>query len=68
MKGWKTLIFNFVAMIAPLLDVIVFLGAIPEFGQVIPTEYYPIYTLAVALANKGLRMVTTTPVGQKYAS
>lgn len=65
MKGYRTVIFNILAAIAPLLDVIVFLGAIPEFGQIIPTEYYPIYTLAVTLANKGLRMVTSTPVGHK---
>jgi hypothetical protein len=64
MKGYKTIVFNVLASVAPVLDVIVFLGAVPEFGHIIPLEYYPAYTLGVALANKGLRFVTSTPVGK----
>ena len=64
MKGYKTILFNVLAAIAPVLDVIVFLGGMPEVGRIIPPEYYPLYTVGVALANKGLRMVTTTPVGK----
>ena len=64
MKGYKTILFNVLVAIAPVLDVIVFLGGMPEVGAIIPREYYPLYTVGVALANKGLRMVTTTPVGK----
>lgn len=64
MKGYKTILFNVLVAIAPVLDVIVLLGGMPEVGAIIPPEYYPLYTVAVALANKGLRMVTTTPVGK----
>ena len=61
MKGYKTILFNVLVAIAPVLDVIVFLGGIPEVGSIIPHEYYPFYAVGVALANKGLRFVRLRP-------
>ena len=55
-KGWKTLTFN---ILTAFLTVAEMQGAV----DVIPAEYQAWFTLAVALANVGLRFVTTTPVG-----
>lgn len=64
-KGWRTLLFNVLAAIIPMLDVLVIIGAMPETAAIIPPEWYPYYALAIALANKLLRWLTTTPIGKK---
>ena len=69
LKGWRTLAFNIVAGIAPAWDVSValigFLVADPDLPKLIPVEYLPYYSTAVALANIWLRSITTGPLGSK---
>ena len=58
LKGWKTVTFNVLAAIVPVLE-------LTELKDVVPEEYLPFYVLAVALGNVYLRSVTTTPMGKK---
>ena len=58
LKGWKTVTFNVLAAIVPILELIELKGIVPE-------EYLPFYALAVAMGNVYLRSVTTTPMGKK---
>lgn len=57
-KGWKTVIFNVLAAIVPILE-------LTEMKGIVPEEYLPFYALAVAMGNVYLRSVTTTPMGKK---
>jgi len=57
MTGYRTLIFNFIAALLPLLEM-------TEMTAMVPPEYLNYYIIAVALANVGLRVITTTPVGR----
>jgi hypothetical protein len=57
LKGYKTILFNLMAALVPLLE-------LTEMREVIPDNYLPIYMLAVAMGNLYLRTVTTTPVGK----
>lgn len=58
MKGWRTIVFNVLAAIVPVLE-------LTELRAVIPADWLPWYMLGVVLANMALRYVTTTPVGQR---
>ena len=58
MKGYRTVAFNVLSMMVPILS-------LPEFHGVVPVEYLPFWMLFVAVANVTLRMITTTPVGKK---
>lgn len=58
MKGWRTIAFNALAAIVPILE-------LTELRAVIPADWLPWYMLGVVLANMALRYVTTTPVGRK---
>jgi membrane associated rhomboid family serine protease len=57
LKGYKTILFNLLAALVPLLE-------LTEMRGVIPDNYLPIYMLAVAMGNLYLRTVTTTPIGK----
>lgn len=57
-KGWKTVTFNVLAAIVPLLE-------LTEMKGIVPEEYLPFYALAVAMGNVYLRSVTSTPMGKK---
>ncbi len=57
MTGYRTLAFNFLAALLPLLEM-------AEITSMIPAEYLNYYIIAIALANVGLRVITTTPVGR----
>jgi hypothetical protein len=57
-KGWKTVTFNVLAAIVPILE-------LTEMKGIVPEEYLPFYALAVAMGNVYLRSVTTTPMGKK---
>tara|TARA_R110000782_G_scaffold73701_3_gene147515 strand:- start:97 stop:291 length:195 start_codon:yes stop_codon:yes gene_type:complete len=57
-KGWKTISFNIVAALVPVLE-------LTELLPLIPEDYMPYYMFGVALANLFLRTVTTTPVFAK---
>ena len=56
-RGWRTMLFNLVAGIAPVLQ-------LTEVAAVMPAGWLPWYALAMALMNMWLRSVTTTPVGR----
>ena len=57
-KGWKTVVFNVLAAIVPILE-------LTEMRDVVPEQYLPFYALAVAMGNVYLRSITTTPMGKK---
>jgi hypothetical protein len=65
LKGWKTWLFNILAMLLPILDLIGTVGAIPEVRGIIPDHYWPMYTLFMAIVNMILRKYTSTPLGKK---
>lgn len=58
MKGWRTLAFNILTGIVPILS-------LTEWVDILPPDYVPYWMLGVAIANVWLRMITTTPVGRK---
>jgi hypothetical protein len=58
LKGWKTVTFNLLAAIVPILE-------LTELRDVVPEQYLPFYALAVAMGNMYLRSITTTPMGKK---
>lgn len=58
LKGYKTVIFNVMASVIPILE-------LTEVRDVIPAQYLHYYALGVVLANMVLRYLTTTPVGRK---
>ena len=58
MKGFRTIAFNGLGMVLPILEM-------TEFKAVLPDDWLPWYALGMALGNLCLRFVTTTPVGQK---
>ena len=64
LKGWRTVIFNGVASIPLFLEAAIHILSIPEVYGVLPPEWIPWYSLAIALANIALRKVTTTPLGK----
>jgi hypothetical protein len=57
-KGWKTVTFNVLAAIVPILE-------LTEMKGIVPEEYLPFYALAVAMGNVYLRSITSTPMGKK---
>lgn len=57
-KGWKTVVFNVLAAIVPILE-------LTEFKGLVPVDYLPFYALVVAVGNVYLRSITTTPMGRK---
>ena len=58
LKGWRTIAFNVLAAVLPILE-------LTELRAVMPSEWLPWYTLGVVLANMALRKITTGPVGRK---
>lgn len=57
LKGWRTVIFNSVAPILPILTLM-------EWTPFIPDKYLPYYMLFVALVNIYLRKKTDTALGK----
>jgi len=58
MKGYRTLIFNLLAAILPVLQA-------ADLTAVLSPQGIAAYGVATAVANIGLRALTTTPVGKK---
>jgi len=58
MKGYRTIIFNVLASLLPIMD-------LTEVHNLIPETWLPWYAIAVAIGNVYLRSITTTPVGTK---
>ena len=65
LKGLRTLLVNLLLMLPVLADVAIQVILDPQFGALIPPEWYPLYTLAVISVNAYLRTITTTPVGKR---
>lgn len=57
-KGWKTVAFNVLAAIVPILE-------LTELKGLVPADYLPFYALTVAFGNVYLRSITTTAIGKK---
>tara|TARA_R110000782_G_scaffold229325_1_gene315744 strand:- start:222 stop:410 length:189 start_codon:yes stop_codon:yes gene_type:complete len=57
-KGWKTVTFNTLAAVVPVLE-------LTELKGLVPSEYLPFYGLSVALGNVYLRSITTSAIGKK---
>lgn len=58
MKGYRTIAVNVLSAAIPIME-------LTEWRAVLPDGWLPWYILGLALANVGLRMITTTPVGKK---
>ena len=58
LKGYKTVLFNLLASVVPLLE-------LTELQSIVPDDQMPLYMFVVALGNLALRYMTTTPVGKK---
>lgn len=58
MKGYRTIIFNVLTMAVPVLS-------LTEWMAVIPAQHTAYWLLFVAVANVLLRLITSTPVGEK---
>ena len=56
-KGWRTVSFNILATILPLISV-------TEWKEVLPDSWLPYYVLIVTIGNVYLRMITNTKLGQ----
>lgn len=63
-KGLRTIWVNILLVLPVLADVLMQVIFDPQFGALIPQEYYPLYTLAVVVANAIMRVKTTTPIGK----
>jgi hypothetical protein len=66
LKGWKTLVFNALAMAPMVIDIGMQLFISPEFRGLIPAGWEEEYLIAVTLINIYLRSITDSPVGRKW--
>jgi hypothetical protein len=57
MKGYRTLIVNFLSGLIAVLEM-------EGWLDIIPPEYQSHFALALAIANMALRLITNTPVGR----
>lgn len=58
LKGWRTVVFNVLASVIPVLQM-------TEVVNIVPAEYMNGYLFAVAMANLYLRWRTNSPLGKK---
>jgi len=58
LKGYKTIAFNLLASVVPLLE-------LTEIKSIVPDDQMPLYLFVVAGVNLLLRYLTNTPVGKK---
>jgi hypothetical protein len=64
LKGFRTLLVNLLMTFPLIVDVLLAVVLDPQFGSVIPPEWYPLYTFAVIAVNAYMRTITNTPVGK----
>jgi len=57
MKGYRTIIFNILAAILPILES-------AEFTNLLTQEQMELYALAILIGNGLLRFVTNTSIGK----
>jgi hypothetical protein len=66
MKGFRTLIFNGIAVALPLIgEVLAFLDVF-DWRSILPPENAGWFILGIGVLNIILRFVTTTPVGKRW--
>jgi hypothetical protein len=65
LKGYRTVAFMGAAAFLPALDALLPILMLPEWADVIPSEWWPYYSIAVGILGIVLRAVTTTPLGQR---
>jgi hypothetical protein len=65
MKGYRTLLFNLLALAPLCAEIFLELAYSQEVQFFITEEMMPIFMVAVIVCNILLRFVTTTPVGRK---
>lgn len=58
LKGWRTVVFNIVSTIMPIIS-------LTEFRDVLPQSWWAWYALIVTVGNIYLRYRTTSPIGKK---
>ena len=66
LKGYRTLLFNTLAALFVVADVVVQMAGMPELDTLIPDSWRPVFTSVLILANILLRLKTTTPVGKSF--
>lgn len=65
LKGLRTMLVMVLAAIPPMLEALVQIALLPEWGGLIPDEWWPFYAIAVAIAGVVLRTITDTPFGRQ---
>lgn len=65
LKGYRTAIAMFTAALPPFLDALLPVLLLPEWADVIPGDWWGVYSIAVSILGLYLRSITTTPMGQK---
>lgn len=65
LKGWRTLIVNFLLLLPEAVPLLLQLLLMPELPALIPAEYKGHYLVLVGAINVWLRFQTTTPVGKR---
>jgi len=58
MKGWRTVAFNLLTMVVPIME-------LTEWQTLLPEDWLPYWLLFVGVANVWLRAITTTPMGRR---
>lgn len=61
LKGYRTIAFNVLALLPPLLDALSMIDVHGLLGD----KGYAVYSVVVLIVNLYLRSITTTAVGQK---
>lgn len=65
-KGYRTLLAFAVAAVAPVLDVLLQIVALPEWQGFIPQEWWPAWSLGLSVLGIILRAKTSTPIGRDH--
>lgn len=65
-KGWRTVGFNGLAVVAPFaFDILGQILNLQEIQGIVPDRYLPYYLVFVGLSNIGLRAITNSSIGKK---
>ena len=64
LKGYRTVLFNVIAALPALAEIVTQVAVDPTVHAIIPPQYLPHYLAAVTIGNIVLRAVTNTPLGK----
>lgn len=64
LKGWRTVVLNSVAGLAPILLLVLDYAGTVDASSLLSAKGALVYGIAVHLANIYLRTITNTPVGK----